>query len=154
LKVRRFRDLFVLRATQDDGIVVRLRATRSGAQLGGSMKRQATSAKPDETFEYGVHLNVLGRALITQADERIAWHRQMAETMTAELSAAERPDATASTDWRQQARRTELERKISSHLEYARFLTFVRQNLERNRRYRLSLADLTTLEISPKGLYL
>ena len=120
------------------------------------MKRRATSARTDPPEEYGVHLDVLGRALIAQADERITWHRQMAETMTAELeSMTRKPDAgEAGIDWRQQSRRADLERKISGHLEYARFLTFVRRSLVRNRRYRLSLTDLTVLEISPKGLYL
>ena len=37
--------------------------------------------------ERGVQLEVFGRAIIAQADERIKWHKQMASTMTAELKA-------------------------------------------------------------------
>ena len=119
------------------------------------MKSPATNARRKQPNEYGVHLDVLGRVLIAQADERIAWHRQMAETLTAELkSTAVTRDDAARPDWRMQSRRTDLEGKISGHLEYARFLTFVRRSLVRTRRYRLSLTDLTVLEISPKGLYL
>lgn len=120
------------------------------------MKHSGTRARRDRPTEHGVHLDVLGRALIAQADERVAWHRQMAKTLTGELKSMplKSDEAGKTGDWKQQSRRTDLERKISGHLEYARFLTFVRQSLVRNRRYRLSLTDLTVLEISPKGLYL
>ena len=121
------------------------------------MKQEGSRGRNNQPKEYGVHLDVLGRALIAQADERIAWHRQMARSMAAELkSAAATPDEAGKRVEIQQLqlRRNDLERKISGHLEYARFLTFVRRSLVRTRRYRLSLTDLTTLEISPKGLYL
>jgi hypothetical protein len=43
--------------------------------------------------------------------------------------------------------------EISGHLEYARFLTFVRRNIVRARRYRLGLSDMSLLEITPKASY-
>ena len=105
-------------------------------------------------FEHGVKLDVLGRAIIAQADERIKWHKQTAAVMAAELKAMT-PGATSDTpdEWKQRSRRTDLESKISGHLEYARFLTFVRQNIVRTRRYRLGLTDMSLLEITPKGSY-
>ena len=104
--------------------------------------------------EQGVHLEVLGSALIAQADERIKWHKETAALMTAELNAMT-PGAEPNTpeEWRQRMRRTDLESKIHGHLEHARFLTFVRQNIVRTRRYRLDLSDLSSLEITPKGYY-
>jgi hypothetical protein len=147
VKVRRFRDLFVLRDQSDDGIVVNL--TRSE----GVMKQRSVK-KVSPPTEYGVHLDVPGRALIAQANERIKWHEHIAAVMTEELkaltslTAGERP-----LDVKQILRRTDLETKVSAHREYARFLTFVRDNLERGRRYRLALTDLSALEIMPKGTY-
>ena len=79
-----------------------------------------------------------------------------AGTMEAELKAMPmHPGAPASTgeDWKQLSRRTDLQTKINGHLEYARFLDFVRRNVVRDRRYRLGLADMSTLEIMPKGTY-
>ena len=56
-------------------------------------------------------------------------------------------------DWHQLSRRTDLQSKIDGHLEYARFLKFVRENIVRKRRYRLALSDMSLLEIMPKGRY-
>ena len=112
--------------------------------------RQAT------TLERGINLDVLGRAIIAQADERIRWHKRAAGVMEAELKAMTMtPGAPASSaeDWKQLSRRTDLQSKIDGHLEYARFLNFVRQNIVRGRRYRLGLTDMSTLEIMPKGTY-
>jgi len=104
--------------------------------------------------ERGVQLEVFGRAIIAQADDRIKWHKQMASTMTAELKAMVPSDAPDSAeDWKQRMRRTDLESKVGGHLEYARFLTFVRQNIVRTRWYRLGLTDMSLLEITPKGSY-
>ena len=100
-------------------------------------------------LEHGVHLEVLGHALIAQADERIKWHRQIATTMRGELEATAPKDEDIA-DWKHHSRRTDLETKISNHLEYARFLTFVRQNLVRTRRYRLALTDMALLELTPQ----
>ena len=108
------------------------------------------------TLERGINLDVLGRAIIAQADERIRWHKRTAGMMEAELNAmAMKPGAPASTseDWKQLSRRTDLQNKIDGHLEYARFLDFIRQNVVRGRRYRLGLTDLSMLEIMPKGTY-
>ena len=76
--------------------------------------------------------------------------------MEAELTAMTmKPGAPASTseDWKQLSRRTDLQSKIDGHLEYARFLDFIRQNVVRGRRYRLALTDLSMLEIMPKSTY-
>jgi hypothetical protein len=108
------------------------------------------------TMERGINLDVLGRAIIAQADERIKWHKRTAGLMEAELNAMMmKPGAPASTaeDWKQVSRRTDLQNKIDGHLEYARFLTFIRQNIVRDRQYRLGLTDLSMLEIMPKGTY-
>ena len=61
--------------------------------------------------------------------------------------------ASSAEDWKQLSRRTDLHSKIDGHLEYTRFLNFVRQNIVRDRRYRLGLTDMSTLEIMPKGTY-
>jgi hypothetical protein len=126
----------------------------------GAMKntaeRKQKAAKQATTLERGINLDVLGRAIITQADERIRWHKRTAGVMEAELKAMPmQPGAPASTgeDWKQLSRRTDLQTKINGHLEYARFLDFVRRNVVRDRRYRLGLADMSTLEIMPKGTY-
>ena len=114
------------------------------------------TATQEKTVERGIQLDVLGKAIIAQADERIRWHKRTANAMDAELKAIPlKPGAPASTseDWKQLSRRTELQTKINGHLEYARFLDFIRQNVVRNRRYRLALADLSLLEIMPKGTY-
>jgi hypothetical protein len=113
-------------------------------------------AKQSAALERGINLDVLGRAIIEQADERIQWHKRAAGVMEAELKAMTlQPGAPASSaeDWKQLSRRTDLQSKIDGHLEYARFLNFVRQNIVRDRRYRLGLADMHTLEIMPKGTY-
>ena len=112
--------------------------------------------KQATTLERGINLDVLGRAIIAQADERIRWHKRAAGAMEAELQAMPmKPGAPASTaeDWKQVSRRTDLQSKIDGHLEYARFLNFVRQNIVRDRRYRLGLTDMSMLEIMPKGTY-
>lgn len=109
-----------------------------------------------ELLERGLNLDVLGRAIIAQADERIRWHKRSAGVMEAELKAMPmKPGTPASTaeDWKQLSRRTDLQSKIDGHLEYARFLDFVRRNIVRDRRYRLGLTDMATLEIMPKGTY-
>jgi hypothetical protein len=108
------------------------------------------------TLERGVNLDVLGKVIIAQADERIRWHKRTAGVMEAELRAmrAKRgAQASIADDWKQVSRRTDLESKIGGHLEYARFLNFVRQNIVRSRRYRLGLTDMSMLEIMPKGTY-
>ena len=120
------------------------------------MKKTARAAKQESSLERGVNLDVLGRAIIVQADERIRWHKRTAGVMEAELKSMPlKPGAPASTaeDWKQLSRRTDLQSKIDGHLEYARFLDFVRRNIVRERRYRLGLSDMSLLEIMPKGTY-
>ena len=124
------------------------------------MKRAATdvrtSSKDSTTPERGINLDVLGRAIVAQADERIRWHKRSAELLQAELKElplkSGDPASTVS-DWKQLARRTDLQTKVNAHLEFARFLGFVRQNIVRDRRYRLALSDMSLLEITPKGIY-
>jgi hypothetical protein len=114
------------------------------------------AAKETSTPEHGVKLDVPGRAIIAQADERIRWHQQTAALMEAELKAmTQRPavPANSAEDWKQIMRRTDLEGKIFGHLEYARFLGFVRRHIVRGRLYRLGLTDMSLLEIVPKGTY-
>jgi len=113
----------------------------------------AKKARQVKPVEHGVHLEVPGRALIAQADDRIKWHKQTAALMTAELKAMTAVEPNTAEERRQRMRRTDLESKINGHLEYARFLTFVRQNIVRTRRYRLGLTDMSVLEITPKGYY-
>jgi hypothetical protein len=126
----------------------------------GVMKNTAEgtrkAAKQTATLERGINFDVPGRAIIAQADERIRWHKRAAGMMEAELKAMPMtPGTPASTpqDWKQLSRRTDLQSKIDGHLEYARFLDFVRRNIVRDRRYRLGLVDMSTLEIMPKGTY-
>src|SRR6478672_1713711 len=95
--------------------------------------RQAQKTpSPAATLERGINLDVLGRAIIAQADERIRWHKRTAGVMEAELKAMPMtPGAPASSaeDWKQLSRQTDLRSKIDGHLEYARFLNFIRQNI-------------------------
>jgi hypothetical protein len=72
LEVRNFRDLFVLRAPIDDGIVVdetRTRRLRDGENQGA----EVGGARKPGPFEHDIQLNVPGSALAVQAGERIAW---------------------------------------------------------------------------------
>ena len=97
-----------------------------------------------------------GRAIIAQADERIRWHKQTATKFDVELKTLKSTAGASPSladDWKLTARRSDLESKRDAHLEYARFLNFVRQNVVRERRYILSLQDLSFLEIMPKGRY-
>jgi hypothetical protein len=105
--------------------------------------------------ERGVNLDVPGRAIVAQADQRIRWHKRTAAVMEAELKAmAQTPvGAGSAEEWKQILRRTDLERRIGGHLEYASFLGFVRQHIVRDRLYRLGLTDMSLLEITPKGTY-
>jgi hypothetical protein len=66
------------------------------------------------------------------------------------LPAKDAGDLAKAADWQQEARRRDLQRNLQSHEEYARFLDFVKRHLERRRIYRLSLVDLSTLEITPR----
>jgi hypothetical protein len=56
-------------------------------------------------------------------------------------------------DQQRKARRTEVQRPMFGHEEYARFLGFVKRHLKRGQVYHLSLVDLDQLEITPKGRY-
>lgn len=156
-KVRRLRDLFVLRNQKDDGIVVLREDSEEGEAPMNEKANQVRKAPKQVTpLEHGIKLDVLGRTIIAQADDRIRWHKRTAGVMEAELKAmAMQAGAPASTaeEWKQVSRRTDLQSKIDGHLEYARFLDFIRQNIVRDRRYRLGLTDLSTLEIMPKGTY-
>jgi hypothetical protein len=149
-----------LREQQDDGIVV-ARLARDDSEEGEAamtekMEQARKTKRPAAPLEHGINLDVLGQAIIAQADERIQWHKRTAGMMEAELNAMTMtPDAPASSaeNWKQVSRRTDLQSKIDGHLEYARFLDFIRQNIVRDRRYRLGLTDMSTLEITPKGTY-
>jgi hypothetical protein len=134
------------------------RGRQQGSEAAMTEKTKEAQKTPRHaaTLERGINLDVLGRAIIAQADERIRWHKRAAGVMEAELSTMTmKPGAPASSaeDWKQLSRRTDLQSKIDGHLEYARFLNFVRQNIVRDRRYRLGLTDMSTLEIMPKGTY-
>ena len=170
-KVRRLRDLFVLRKPKDDGIVVhRLYGTTLSTVEGSSLATRneegeaamkekiehvRKAATRTTTLERGINLDVLGRTIIAQADERIRWHKQTARVMEAELKtiAMKPASGSLSEDWKHTSRRTDLQNKIGGHLEYAKFLDFVRRNIVRDRRYRLALSDMSLLEIMPKGTY-
>jgi hypothetical protein len=160
IKVRRLRNLFVLRDRKDDGIVVHSICADDSKEARAAMTEKTDQARKTPrqtaTLERGINFDVPGRAIIAQADERIEWHKRAAGRMEAELKAMPmQPGAPATNaeDWKQVSRRTDLQTKIDGHLEYARFLDFVRQNIVRDRRYRLGLADMSTLEIMPKGTY-
>jgi hypothetical protein len=103
--------------------------------------------------EAGLMLDVRGTALIAQATRRIAWHKHNAALMASELrNLPPRDGKLASADeWKQDARRTELTRLMRGHEEHARYLGFLKQHVNRRRTYRLSLQDLSHLEITPKG---
>jgi hypothetical protein len=124
-------------------------------------KRPRTVVKTAKTapveWERGIHLDVRGADLIAQAEARIAWHKQNAETMAAELRAmspkAEATKAVAE-DWTQRSRRTDIARLMSAHEEHARFLTFVAKSLSRTRTYRVTLSDLTHFELAPRKMYI
>jgi hypothetical protein len=114
---------------------------------GSKRKAQETPA----AMEYGIHLDVPGKALIAQAGERIAWHTRNAAVLAAELKSMTLPPGRFADmkDWTQWTRRTDVERKMASHQERARFLAFIARHLVRSRTYRLSLSDLDQFEIKP-----
>lgn len=113
------------------------------------LKRKAQ--EPPAAMEYGIRLDVLGKALIAQAGERIAWHKRTAAGLADELKSMTLPPGPPADikNWKQWTRRTEVERQRASHQERARFLTFVARHLVRGRTYRLSLSDLSQFEIKP-----
>ncbi len=112
-------------------------------------KRKAQ--EPPAATEYGIHLDVPGRSLIAQAGERIAWHKRSAAVLAEELKSMTLPPGPLPDikDWTQWTRRTDVQRKMASHQERARFLAFVARHLVRGRTYRLSLSDLSQFEIKP-----
>lgn len=119
------------------------------------MKQRATKrAEQSAPPEYGVQLEVVGRALIQQAEARIEWHERTAAIMANELQTLtpESGDPTRTVEFGKRWRRTDLESRMNGHLEYARFLKFVRDSLVDNRRYRLGLADMSVLEIAPRRI--
>ena len=121
-----------------------------------TQKIEARSKTPDRgtALEYGIQLHVLGRAIIAQADERIRWHKRTAGVMEEELKTVAAADAASTPDdWQQVSRRTDLQDRVHGHLEYARFLDFVRRHIVPTKRYRLALSDMSVLEIMPKGSY-
>jgi hypothetical protein len=101
--------------------------------------------------ERGINLEVPGSALVAQAAARIAWHKENATRIKAELSAIEAADATD--DWKRSGRRTDLTRVMLAHEDHARFLTFVKQHLKPRQIYRLGFADMMALELTPKGSF-
>ena len=107
--------------------------------------------EPPASTERGIQLDVPGRALIAQAGERIAWHERNAAVLAEELKSMTLPPGPPPDikDWTQWTRRTDVERKMASHQERARFLAFVARHLVRGRTYRLSLSDLAQFEIKP-----
>jgi hypothetical protein len=113
---------------------------------------KATPTKPVNTA-FGIDLDITGRSLAAEAAKRIAWHKQMAADKAAALEKL--PDGDVNhhglpADWKRDERRRVLAESVSVHQEHARFLEFVRVNLKPRRVYRLSLQDLSYLEITPK----
>lgn len=116
-------------------------------------RKQETQTTP---VTRGIQLRVTGAALAAQATERIAWHERSASALSEELQGLTKGDASdlkTKEDWQQRARRSEVQRLIFGHQEYARFLGFIRRHLRRQEIYHLSLVDLDQLEIMPKGRY-
>ena len=113
------------------------------------LKRKAQETPA--ALEHGIHLDVPGKALIAQAGERIAWHKRNAAVLADELKSMTLSSGPPHEikDWTQWTRRTDVERKMASHQERARFLAFVARHLVRGRTYRLSLSDLSQFEIKP-----
>jgi hypothetical protein len=148
IDVRTFRDLFVLRARKDDGIVVVFRG--EGGVMAHTKARTSEERQPTlSLWERGINLEVPGSELVAQAAARIAWHKDNATRIKEELSAIE---AAGSTDhWQRRGRRTDLTRLMLAHEDHARFLTFVKEHLKPRQIYRLGFADMMALELTPKG---
>jgi len=120
-------------------------------------RTKRTGARKIETSPLGVNLEVTGAALADQARKRITWHQQIAAEQSAVLKRIppDNPNELQSTDgWKHEARRRELIECVRGHEEHVRFLEFVRRHLKPRRTYRLSLQDLSYLEIAPKGRYI
>jgi len=84
------------------------------------MTRKAQPAGSEQTpivRENGINLEVRGAVLIAQAKQRIAWHKQNAATIAAELRLSLDAD-----DLREKWRRLEISRQMRGHEENARFL--------------------------------
>ena len=119
-------------------------------------QNEGKTTKQAPVLQRGVDMDVFGRAIIAQADERIQWHKRTVARMETELKAIAEgpaPAVNSADDWRLAVRKSDLQNKVDAHLEYARFLAFVRKNIVPNRRYRLALSDMSFLEIMPKGTY-
>jgi hypothetical protein len=134
-------------------------AIQGGAMAKNSSRRPKERVKPPAAstaaaalVERGIPLDVKGTVLIAQANARIALHDRTADAMTKELKAI--PDEATdnlSTEMNRRQRRTELTRSVAAHQDHARFLRFVRDHIVRDRLYRVTLADMSILEITPKG---
>ena len=121
-----------------------------------SKRPAVTVTTSKQPLERGINLDVPGRALIAQAGERIKWHKRSADVLAAELKSLSMKVTAAGTieNWEVKRRRSDADAKMNGHLEYARFLAFVRKHIVARRIYRLGLADMSHLEIMPKGSYL
>ena len=119
------------------------------------VERPVVGLKPVIQGETGINLDVPGRALAAQAAERAVWHKQNAEAIAAELKALGGDSQPGEPDhWKRITRQTDLTRRLREHEEHARFLNFIKRHINRRRVYRVSLHDLSELEIAPKALYL
>src|SRR5688500_20170288 len=80
----------------------------SEAAMTEKAEQARKTPRPTSTLERGINFDVLGRAIIEQADERIQWHKRAAGLMEAELKAMTvQPGAPASSaaEWPQRSRR-------------------------------------------------
>jgi hypothetical protein len=119
-------------------------------------KRKAKKRSSVVVVGGGINLDVTGAALAAQAAERIEWHTQVAAEKAealAQLPSADPADRGLGESWKREELRRQLRESLRSHEEHARFLEFVRRHLRRRQIYRLSLQDLSYLEITPKGRY-
>ena len=121
------------------------------------MANTEPATKKTQSVSDGIKLEVTGAALAAQARERIAWHKGIAADQAVVLKQipAKNPnELQLSEGWKREERRRELTECIRGHEEHVRFLEFVRRHLQPRRIYRLTLQDLSYLEITPKGRYL
>jgi hypothetical protein len=169
VKVPTLRTLFILRAREDDAIVIviRTQSTRYEEERMARTRKASPAIPvkqpvqapetppPARELVRGIRLEVSGQELVVRIGERIRWHRergdvllgQMKQLAEVERSAA---DKLADVFGRYDSPRAMLEKKLREHQERASFLTFVRDHVRVDGLYQLDSSDLRMTEILPE----
>jgi hypothetical protein len=108
---------------------------------------------PRETIR-GIQLTVTGRELVVRLNDRIRFHRERADTLTAQMAKIAQAEREAADDLSvafstYESPRVRLDKRVREHQERALFLTFIRDHVNADDVYRLDSSDLKMTEILP-----